>query len=512
MPILKQEPLFDLIKGMNKAEKRNFKLYANRQGAKSDAKFVTLFDAIDSMEEYDEVRIIKRCPVKKEQLPNMKSHLYRQILVSIRLLSVQHSVTIQIREMVDFARILYDKSLFRQSLKMLDKAKQMALSTKSYALALEVVEFEKRVEVLHMTRSAADRAEKLTQQSEAISTNITQINTLSSLSIQLYSLNLQLGYVRSDKDRKMVIGYFRERLNAFDSSKMDFHEKLYFNQAMMWYSYIQHDFVRCYRYAKSWVDMFDENQSYKSTYYDHYIRAASRLLDVMFMTRQYNPMKKLIERIESEVGVVIPSNDNAQIMTELCLLFAKINNCFMEGNFKEGVKLSGRVDRFIDERGEYLDQHYQMLLYYKVACLYFGNADYGRCIEYLDKIILVRNPQFRRDLQCFARILHLIASYESGDDYSLDYQVRSVYLFVVKMNDMHAVQHEIINFLRRLPRTYSHDFRGELIKLLEQLKPLERDPNERRPFFYLDIISWLESKITNTPIAEIIKRKFKSSR
>ncbi|MEG2319257.1 MAG: hypothetical protein RSC07_02190, partial [Mucinivorans sp.] len=103
----------------------------------------------------------------------------------------------------------------------------------------------------------------------------------------------------------------------------------------------------------------------------------------------------------------------------------------------------------------------------------------------------------------------LIASYESGDDYSLDAQVRSVYSFVVKMNDMHAVQRAIIAFLRRLPRTYASDFKGELIKLYTELKPLADHPYERRPFFYLDIISWLESKIEGRPIAQIVRDKLK---
>ena len=100
--------------------------------------------------------------------------------------------------------------------------------------------------------------------------------------------------------------------------------------------------------------------------------------------------------------------------------------------------------------------------------------------------------------------------YEAGEDYSLEYQIRSVYAFVVKMNDMHAVQHEIITFLKRIPHTYASDFRGELERLYERLKPFENHPYERRPFFYLDIISWLESKIRNIPIAEIIRSKYRA--
>ena len=512
MTVVKQEPLFDLIRGMNKAEKRNFKLYANRHSAKGDAKFVILFDTIESLDHYDEAKILRRCNVKKEQLPNMKAHLYRQILVSIRLLSSQHSVHIQIREYIDFAKILYDKSLFRQSLRMLDKAKQLALTNECYSSALEVVEFEKKIEGLHMTRSAGDQAGKLSKQSNELMVKIDNINKLSNLAIQLYFLNLKLGYIRSEKDSNLVTGYFKNKLNAFDPSELSFHERLYYYQVRMWYSYIQHDFLRCYRYAQTWVSLFEENQSFKATYYDHYIRACSRLLDVLFMTRQYTPMVELIAKVERELYSVIPSSDNATIMSGLCLLFAKINVHFMDATFAEGVSLAADVDHFVERWKDYLDEHYRMMLFYKIACMYFGNGDYKKCKFYLQKIISVRDPQFRRDLQCFARILHLIASYDSGDDYSLEYQMRSVYSFIVKMNDMHAVQQEIMAFLRRLPRTYASNFREELVMLREKLLPYENHPYERRPFFYLDIISWLDSKIDNVPIAEVIKKRFAISR
>ena len=33
-------------------------------------------------------------------------------------------------------------------------------------------------------------------------------------------------------------------------------------------------------------------------------------------------------------------------------------------------------------------------------------------------------------------------------------------------------------------------------------------PYEGRPFLYLDVISWLESKIENRPVQEIMQRKF----
>jgi hypothetical protein len=76
------------------------------------------------------------------------------------------------------------------------------------------------------------------------------------------------------------------------------------------------------------------------------------------------------------------------------------------------------------------------------------------------------------------------------------------------MNELNDVQLEIINFMKTLPDIYPHDAKQAFKDILEKLKKYEDDPYERRAFLYLDIISWLESKITNISVDQIIRNKF----
>ena len=201
----KQEPVFELIRSMSKAEKRNFKLYATRLAGNQEAKFLTLFDCLDSLDEYDEKRILQRCPIKKEQLPNMKAHLYKQILVSIRLLDVQRTVPMQLREQIDFARILFDKGLYRQSSKLLDKAAELALTNEQYTMAIDIVEMQKKIETLNISRGILSKSESLSRLAGTMCDKIVRINDLSNISMQLYGLYLKLGYTRTQKDIDLII-------------------------------------------------------------------------------------------------------------------------------------------------------------------------------------------------------------------------------------------------------------------------------------------------------------------
>jgi len=115
----------------------------------------------------------------------------------------------------------------------------------------------------------------------------------------------------------------------------------------------------------------------------------------------------------------------------------------------------------------------------------------------------------REDLLCFSRILNLVAHYEVGLDYHLERLIRSTYKFLIKMNDLHEVQKEMIRFLRNLPNISPLEIKEEFRKLHTTLKQYEDHPYERRAFLYLDIISWLESKIENKPVSEIIQGKVK---
>ncbi len=113
----------------------------------------------------------------------------------------------------------------------------------------------------------------------------------------------------------------------------------------------------------------------------------------------------------------------------------------------------------------------------------------------------------REDLMCFARVLNLVAHYDAGLDYHLEVQLKSTYKFLLKMNELHEVQKEMIKFLRNLGDIYPHELKDEFKKLHKRLKSFENHPYEKRAFLYLDIISWLESKIENRPIGDIIREK-----
>ncbi len=147
MPSRSNDTLLQLIHSLQKGEKRNFKLYMTRNSGNDDLKAIQLFDALDKMSEYDENILLKKLnSLKKDQLANRKAHLYRQILASLRLLESNDNIDIELHEQLDYARILYNKGLYLQSLKILDRTKENARQHHQLSFLVQVLFLEKKIE------------------------------------------------------------------------------------------------------------------------------------------------------------------------------------------------------------------------------------------------------------------------------------------------------------------------------------------------------------------------------
>lgn len=503
-----KDNLFVLVKSLSKSEKRQFKLYVGRLGVNEDSKFLMLFNILDKLSKYDESVILKKGIVKKQQLSNLKAHLYKQILISLRLNPSHQNIRIQIREQLDFATILYHKGLYKQSLKVLDKAKNLAIANEEKNIASEIVELEKVIESQYITRSLSTRADELTIQAKELSQQNVLASKLSNLSLQLYGLFLKTGYVKNDNEFTRVTNYFNDRLPKYDINTLGFREKLWLYKAYLWYSFLTLDFLACYKYASKWVTLFYKNKDMIILNPVFFLRGNHYLLEALFYLRHYDKFKDTLQKLETVTKEDwFQMDDNIDGLTFLYIYNNKFNLHFIEGSFTEGLPLIDEVLERLKDYKDRIDEHHIMVFYYKIASMYFGAGETKKSIYFLEKIISNKSLQMREDLLCFSRILNLVAHYEAGMDYNLDVLIKSTYKFLIKMEDLYEVQKEFIKFLRGLGDIYPHEVKKEFIKLHKKLKQFEDDPYQSRAFLYLDIISWLESKIENKPIGDVIREK-----
>ena len=514
MPHRSTDNLMKLIGRMTPSEKRHFKVSVRKNNPDGDVLFLQLFELLDKKGQYDEGLILNKVPkIKKGQLSNIKSNLYRQLLQSLRQQNKSNHDSIYIREQIDYAVILHAKGLYNAALDTLDRVKKIALETGRNHSVLIILELEKNIESLYITGSMYPKAKVLKTQTKDTLRLVSMSHRLSNLSISLYGLYLQYGYVKNERDFDFVTDYFKYNLPEVNVDTLDFYGKLYYYQSHVWYYNMIQDFANNYKYAQRWLDLFQNSKQWQERELTLYIKGLHNVLNALYMAQRHDKFAPIYEQLLQLGEAMSDKMNRDQLSTYKLIEYSHgINQFVLTGEFATGVQYVKRIEEAIAQNEFDWDLNRIILFNYKIASIYFSNDDLDHTILLLNKITNQVYPSFREDIQCFARILNLIAHFELGNTLLVNHQIRSTYRFLSKIQQLDKVLAAILSFVRRIPKIANEDLRAELIKLKKELQKIEHDRYERRAFLYLDIISWIDSKIEDRPVGEIIRRKIESQK
>lgn len=508
MSKVSSESLFQLIKSLKKSEKRYFKLQNGSDS--SESKYLQLFEILDTSTSYNDVEILKKAPeIKKKQLSNTKAHLYKRILQSIRQYNLTSVMDIQIREMIDHAQVLFNRSLYDQCLDVLKKAKKKAQKIDNLELQLEILKWEKSLLTHTIGIDNTLRVNRIINEVEEANNRINNINQFTNLAAKLNAIYTKIGFIRSQQDYDSITDLFESEMPDYEEATLSIREKINLYSLFTSYYFFLQDFDQGYYYAREWVRIYDTHRELKYSRIENYLNAINNLMIGQYKLNKYqkfvNTARRLREIRHYPSNLI---NENIRLKLLKYTYVHEFNRIFMLGDFRAGVSLLSKIKPQLEQFIEVLDNHSKMILYYKVACLYFGNENYRDVIQWLNRIFTSEQADIREDIHSFARILNLISHYELGHMDVIDYYIRSTYRFMLKKDDLYLFQKAILNFLRKLAEEFQEDdLIPEFEKLRDQLIPLQNSPYEKRAFIYFDIISWLDSKITGQKVGAVIAGK-----
>ncbi len=508
MSKVRLEYLYKLVRSMGQSEKRSFKLFSQRSfNDQKELNFVHLFDVLNKMKVFNEKTCRSQLKIyTPKQVSDLKFNLNYHILQSLRIVySRKHDF--KIREMIDFAHILYKKGFFNQSLSQLEKAKSNARLIQNHTLELEIIEFEKKIESRHVTYSHSKRAEQLTTELNSVRMKIRLESSWSDLSLNLYEKYLQIGHVKSEEEHLEFEIFFHNQIPKKNEQAESFYSELFKTRSYVWYYYIQQDFKYGYKYALSWLWLFRKNPQFVEIDPLGVIKAYHNCLSVLFYSvdnkRHSVMLKQLLDFIERH-----EENLDANSRS-ICFVYSRtamLNAIILAGEFSQRLDKVILITQEIERHEGELDHHRLMVFWYKIGSIYFSGGDNRACIRMLNRIINQSDSTLKEDVQSFARILNLVAHFELGNDDLLFYRIKSVYRFLLKMKNLQPVQMEFMKFLRSSVYMDRTDMKEDFVSLKVNLEKIRENKFERRPFLYLDIISWLESKITGEAVDVVIRR------
>lgn len=491
-----------LIKSLNKSEKRNFKLYASRLGGSDKPMFVQLFDLMDKQDQADDLVLLNKIAEGKSgKLSNLKRHLYQQLLASLRLIHLHKQADIEIRQMLDFARILYGKSHVLDALRMLEKAKHQAIKNNLDFLLSEVLEFQKLIEARHVTRSrqVKNKMDELVAQSQLRAERNLHTSLQSNVNIQIQGFYILNGHVRNKQQLETFNEFWlvsRRRFELYPPAQSTFFERANHLQASMWRHYILLDFYRakeaaanCYNLFKIEADMplRDPDFFIRTTYY---VTAFAYLLGDKTQTQEY------LQKLSAFVNEQLPQfNENSSKSALIYLQLARFNHCFTHHDWTAAKLVMDQQKADPIFRPSKLPSDRRNLFRYKFAAIHFALKDFTATLTQIQTILNSPANFLRDDLLIHVRLMQAIAYLETNDFYLADYAITNLSR-IIRRNLYAGQIHQLtLSTLRKMVKSDRLDWPLLLQELRLAITPIKADPFEAKCLKFFDVLYWIEHHV-----------------
>ena len=498
MPTAVKDQLWRLVKSLNKAEKRNFKLYATRAGATSDNKFIQLFDVLDRLEVPDDATVTRRLRLSSGQYSNLKRHLYQQVLTSLRLIFISKEVDIELREQIDFSHILYGKGLYLDALRSLERAKSKAVEHSRDLLHLEILEFQKLIESRHITlsRQVDNKMDLLLNESAARSYSVLNTSELFNLNIQIHGRYIEQGHSRNPDDYLANEAFWREiqtRRTDREFASDTFHQKINRFQASMWYHYIQLNFADALESAMNALTLFRLSTHMTVKDPDLYLRCLYYVSVFAYLTGDHPRMGRYLDRTNQFLDdEQIVLNENSQRIGEVYRSLMTLNGHFAGKQWQAAYDYGARLQQACTEGEFQTTTHRWGQFLYKFAVTCFVLRRYDEALDYLNEIINMKSGILREDLLLNTRLLHLLCNYELDNRALVDYHLTNFTRQMRRSSETAEVHRLAVATLRRLIRTVANEQKPIYREFAGELRRLAlTDPFEHKALLYLDLTEWV---------------------
>ncbi|TXF88107.1 hypothetical protein FUA23_15810 [Neolewinella aurantiaca] len=485
---------------MTKAEKRNFKLFATRAGATTDNKFIRLFDAIDKSPAPEDSLLVKQLSITSGKLSNLKRHLYQQVLTSLRLIYINKEIDIELRQQIDFTRILYGKGHYLDSLRLLERAKLTAVKHNQDLLHLEILEFQKLIEARHVTlsRQVDNKMDLLLKESTECNQSVLNNSELFNINIQVHGLYIEHGHSRTAEELAENEEFWtntQKRMARKGPSDYTFHQKINRSQATMWFHYIQLDFREALDDAVEASNMFYLNPQMMVKDPDLYLRCLYYVSMLGYLTKDETTVRRNVTKMDKFLnGDDVLLNGNSRQLGETYLNLSRFNHLFMTGDHEEAYQLSQKI-LAQHTLGEFLPSSHRWALFlFKFAAACFLVKRFDEALDYLNEIINMRSGIFREDLLINTRLLHALCNFELTNYSLVDYHLNSVSRLLNRSKETAQVHKLSVSGLRRLLKTPIAEHQQVYTVLQEEINSVADQAFERKALIYLDLNWWLNSK------------------
>lgn len=495
------DDLFQLIKSMSKSEKRYFKLDAKKsKGNDAKNKYVQLFDAINSMDEYDETILKNKAFVK--HLSVEKGELYRKILRSMRSFRSDKSAYAQIKEMILDAGYLSELGLLGQSEKLLKKAKNLAYQVHHHLAILEINREERYIARLIRGKTKEEEMKLLIEENDKVLHFFNEEMSVLKTYDSIFAL-VQKKYKLKDEASRIALNQnlSQAQFNEDNFNSVHARQRLYRSKAF--YYGLLSDYKEASRYQLKVLEWWNNFPKIKSEETIRYLRDINNLINSYFNEDQYDGIEDLLDQLRNSPT----KNLHEQSTVFYFITLNELTYYMNTGNFEKASQMIPEIEKGIKSFN--LDQASKVILLGNVAILSFIREDYKESIIWLEKILRNRRTSGRQDIQQSIRILKIVSLLELGEIDLLENEFRATSRYFQVHTSLEKENYETIAFfyLKKIYMADNKERKQFLQELDQSLQKLSEDPKEKRSVGFDELRLWVQSRLQKQSIIQYMKLK-----
>jgi hypothetical protein len=508
--------LYELIKSMSKSEKRYFKILSSRHTIGEENNYITLFDYIEQMNDYNEEDVFAH--FKGEAFLNQfsitKNRLYESIMKSLDAYHSNSSVDTQIARLIHGAEILYNKSLYEHARKQLLSAERLAKKHDKHIALYEIsLKFNKLIETANYTNTSEKEIEAITQTNAERIERLAYQNALWSIKSQLFILINKKGKARSDQDNKAYQELFAQLNQLSSPSHVDFDAQYLKNHILSAYYYAILDEANCLHYLLLNETLLKTNPDRiklePNTYFSiltNIIHLYSKLGDhknaaVYLKHLKEFPKEHKVE-LNEDLGIKFFSSVNS---TELMLFLQR-------AEYSKALALEPEISEGLRLYENSISPVRKAYLYFQLAIAAFGEEEYSKSLKWTNTILNDSSLDEKEDICAFTHILNLIIHVELQNNQLLPYAIKSATRFLKNRNRTYRFEEIFLTYLKKAGRTNNHFDYEELLQTIgNELDEISKDPFESVALEYFDFKSWLTAKMKKISFSEVKRKAYINS-
>lgn len=497
--MIASDHLFDLIKSLNKSEKRYFKLFTGLQ--EGNKNYLDLFNAVEKQDVYDEKNIkeqLKNHPVCN-RLAIEKFKLYELILKCLRNYYASQGIDTILSNMLKDIDILYEKNLLTECERRIKQAKKIASNADKPVFMAEIIRKEIEISGRKRVFNRKELKEKFNGLYKQLHLYKNNINCLE-LASEINTLMLVEGKVNTPEhimaEAKKIVTH-----PALRHKGLSLLGRYYRFNCNILYSFAKGNYEKTFNEMHAYLNFFDSYPIFKQERELSYVRVLSNLTGFYIEKEMANEAWKMIERVKQHKFKARLAINEAQYF-----IFAYTIYYFLLQVRYADLQKHIRLQKHILEKYTVsLEQEKSITIFYILGLSYFCTGNYRLANKWFYEIFN-NNWTVRQDIQINAYLLNIICHYELNNPELMSKAIDKVQAIVEVTQRNKIVYNKIFEKFASLKNNAglkSHtrkilaDFKNELGEFIQLNK------SKRREMVYEVICNWCEASTTSRPYEQI---------